>query len=108
MYAGTVHAIPDLANEIDIQSGATVSRVLVKDGPVRLVLFALDAGEELTEHTASLPVVLQTVSGVITVSASGEARRLIPGGWLFLEANEPHTVVAEEPSKFLLTMLRVR
>jgi quercetin dioxygenase-like cupin family protein len=101
-----VNAIEALADEIDIQTGATVSRVLVKDGPVRLVLFALDVGEELTEHTASLPVVLQTVSGAITVSASGEDHGLIPGGWILLEANEPHTVVAEEPSKFLLTMVR--
>jgi len=106
MYAGIVKAIASLADDIDIEPGATVSKVLVKDGPVRLVLFALDEGEELTEHTSTLPVILQTVSGSITVSASSERHVLVPGGWIFLEASEPHTVVAEEPSKFLLTMLR--
>ena len=70
MYAGIVKAIASLADDIDIEPGATVSKVLVKDGPVRLVLFALDEGEELTEHTSTLPVILQTVSGSITVSAS--------------------------------------
>ena len=106
MYAGIMNAITSLADEIDIEPGATVSKVLVKDGPVRLVLFALDEGEELTEHTSSLPVILQTVAGSITVSASSEHHVLVPGGWIFLEAGEPHTVVAEDPSRFLLTMVR--
>ena len=101
-----MNVIPALTDEIDIQSGATVSKVLVKDGPVRMVLFAFDAGEELTEHTAALPVVIQVVSGSITVSASGERHRLTTDGWLWLEAHEPHTVVADEPARMLLTMIR--
>lgn len=98
--------VGSLADEIDVQAGSTVSKVVVKDGPLRLVLFAFDAGEELTEHTASLPVVIQVIDGSVTVEASGDRAELSAGGWLFLEANEPHTVVAEEPSKMLLTMVR--
>jgi quercetin dioxygenase-like cupin family protein len=101
-----MHVIPALTDEIEIQAGATVSKVLVKDGPVRVVLFAFDAGEELTEHTAALPVVIQVVSGSITVTASGAEHRLTADGWLWLEANEPHTVVADEPARMLLTMIR--
>jgi quercetin dioxygenase-like cupin family protein len=101
-----MHVIPALTDEIEIQAGATVSKVLVKDGPVRVVLFAFDAGEELTEHTAALPVVIQVVSGSITVAASGERHHLNADGWLWLEASEPHTVVADEPARMLLTMIR--
>ena len=98
--------IKALGDEVDVQPGATVTKVIEKDGPLRLVLFAFDEGEELTEHTASVPVVLQIVSGSATVGASGAAHRLVPNDWLYLEAGEPHTVLAHEPTKMLLTMVR--
>lgn len=101
-----MNVVESLAGEIDMQPGSTVSKVVVKEGPLRLVLFAFDAGEELTEHTASLPVVIQVIEGSVAVEAGGDRIHLSPGGWLFLEAHEPHTVVAEEPSKMLLTMVR--
>lgn len=98
--------IRSLGDEIDVQPGATVTTVIEKGGPLRLVLFAFDEGEELTEHTASVPVVLQIISGSVTVGASGAAHRLTSDDWLYLEASEPHTVVAHEPTKMLLTMIR--
>ena len=98
--------IKALGDEIDVQPGSTVTKVIEKDGPLRLVLFAFDEGEELTEHTASVPVVLQIVSGSVTVGASGATHLLTLDGWLYLEANEPHTVLAHEPTKMLLTMVR--
>lgn len=98
--------IESLADEVEVQSGSTVSKVVAKDGPLRLVLFAFDAGEELTEHTAALPVVIQVIEGAVRIEASGDTVRLCAGGWLFLEANEPHTVVADQPTKMLLTMVR--
>ncbi len=45
--------IPDLASRADIPEAGTLSRVLHNDDRVRLVLFAFDAGQELTEHTAN-------------------------------------------------------
>ncbi len=95
-----------LAAEVEIPPGGTLSRVLVKEGALRLVLFAFDAGEELTEHTSALPVVIQAISGQLTVGWGSERRRIGPGGWLYLEAGEPHSVLAEEPSRMLLTMIR--
>jgi len=98
--------VESLAGEVAIQAGSTVSKVVAKDDPLRLVMFAFDVGEELTEHTASLPVVIQVIEGAVTIEASGERVQLSAGGWLFLEPNEPHTVVADQPTKMLLTMVR--
>lgn len=98
--------VESLADEVDIVAQSTVSKVVANEGPLRLVVFAFDTGEELTEHTASVPVVLQILTGSATVEANGDEVELRTGGWLFLEANEPHSVVAGEPTKMLLTMVR--
>ena len=98
--------VESLEDEVAVQPQSTVSKVVVRDGPLRLVMFAFDAGEELTEHTATVPVVLQVLAGAVSVEAGGDRVQLLAGGWLFLEANEPHSVVADEPTKMLLTMVR--
>jgi quercetin dioxygenase-like cupin family protein len=98
--------IADLVAEVDIPDEGTLSRVVAKEGPVRVIVFAFDSGQELTEHTASVPVVLQAITGVLTVEVGGERHRLMAGSWLYLEAGEAHSVFAEEPSRLLLTMIR--
>lgn len=102
----TYSLLEDVAAEMDMPKDGTLSRVLAKHGPVRLVAFAFDAGQELTEHTASVPVVVQVVSGSLTVEVAGEQHRLTPLSWMLLDAGEPHSVYADEPSKMLLTMIR--
>ncbi len=98
--------IPNLDAEAEVPDRGTLSRVLHHDDRLRLVLFAFDAGQELTEHTASVPAVLQVVSGRFRVTAGGDTFEMGPGAWLLLDAHEPHSLLAEEPSRLLLTMLR--
>jgi quercetin dioxygenase-like cupin family protein len=98
--------IEDLVSAIDIPEGGTLSRVLSKDGNVRLVGFGFDAGEELTDHSAGVPVIIQVVSGRVSVVVEGAARDMTPESWLRLDAGVQHSVKALEPSRLLLTMLR--
>ncbi|MGF1668663.1 MAG: cupin domain-containing protein [Acidimicrobiia bacterium] len=102
----TYTLIDDLTADLDVPADGTLSRVLAKHGPVRLVAFAFDAGEELTEHTASVPVIVQMISGAVSIELSGERHLLGPRSWLYLDAGEPHSVYAEEPARMLLTMIR--
>ena len=97
--------IPDLASRAEVPEAGTLSRVLHQDDRVRLVLFAFDAGQELTEHTAGVPALLQVVSGRFRVSAGGDTFEMGPEAWLRLDAHEPHSLFALEPSRLLLTML---
>ena len=75
-------------------------------GPVRVVAFGFDRGQELTEHTASVPVIVQVLTGSLTVTVGGESHRMAPSSWMYLDPREPHSVFAEEPSRMLLTMVR--
>ena len=98
--------ISQLPHRAEIPEQGTLSRVLHDDDRLRLVLFAFDEGQELTEHTASVPAVLQVVSGRLRVTAGGETFEMGPDAWLLLDAHEAHSLRAEEPSRLLLTLVR--
>jgi quercetin dioxygenase-like cupin family protein len=71
------------------------------------VFFAFDSGQELTEHTAGVPAVFQVISGRFRVSvAGGDTSEMGPEAWLLLDAREPHSLLALEPARLLLTMLQ--
>jgi quercetin dioxygenase-like cupin family protein len=100
--------VEDLASLVDVSTDATVSRTVLKAEGVRLVLFSFDAGQELSEHTAAMPVLLQVLDGRLTVASGGRTVELVPGGVVHLPTRAPHTVVALEPTRMLLTMLDPR
>jgi quercetin dioxygenase-like cupin family protein len=98
--------VGDLVGAADIPPDGTLSRVAANEGSVRVVVFAFDQGQELTEHTASVPVIIQVLTGSLTVTVGGESHRMTPSSWMYLDPREPHSVFAEEPSRMLLTMVR--
>jgi len=106
--AKTMTALADVGSLVEVATDATVSRTVLKADGARLVLFAFDAGQELTEHTAAMPVLLQVLDGRLTVSAADRSVDLVPGGLIHLPARLPHSVLAHEPSRLLLTMLDPR
>jgi len=103
--AGGATVVADGAG-VDIPAEGILSATLVRDDALRLVRFAFAAGEELTEHTAASPVVLQVVRGRMLIGVDGDEVVLEPGSWMHLPARLPHRVVAQVPSVLLLTLLR--
>jgi quercetin dioxygenase-like cupin family protein len=71
-----------------------------------VVVFAFDEGQELTDHTAAVPALVQVVSGRIRLDLDGDPVELEPGSWVRMAANLSHAVLALEPSVMLLTLLR--
>lgn len=100
--------LADIVSLVEVAAEATVSRTVLKADGARLVLFSFDAGQELSEHTAAMPVLLQVLDGRLTVTGGGRSVELVPGGVIHLTARLPHTVLALEPSRLLLTMLDPR
>jgi quercetin dioxygenase-like cupin family protein len=98
--------IDDLAESVTIQLGAVVSKVVHRDQQLDVTVFGFDAGEGLTEHTASRPAIVQVLSGRLRCTVDGEDTRMVPGTWLHMERGAPHALVAEEPTTVLLTLLR--
>lgn len=106
--AGSMTVVADAAALVAVQPQSTVSRTVLRAEGVRVVLFSFDAGQELTEHTAAIPVLLQVLDGHVRVTADGRTVDLHPGGLVHLTTRLPHAVLAVEPSRLLLTMLDPR
>ncbi|MFQ5524246.1 MAG: cupin domain-containing protein [Acidimicrobiia bacterium] len=98
--------IPDIADLLEIPAEGTLSRVLYSDDQLRVVGFAFDKGQELTEHTAAVPALVQVISGRIEMTLGGSTVEMGPGSWLRMGAHLPHALMAVEPSVVLLTLIR--
>ena len=95
-----------LADMIEYQNGAVVSRTLVKKPAGTVTLFAFDGGEGLSEHTAPFDALALVVDGEAEISIAGVPNRLTAGEILTLPANQPHAVKATTKFKMLLIMVR--
>jgi quercetin dioxygenase-like cupin family protein len=82
------------------------SRVLAKNGGGSVTLFAFDAGESLSEHTAPFDALVLVVDGAFTLTIGGQQVDARPGTVVRMPAGVPHAVDALQPSRMLLIMLR--
>lgn len=82
------------------------SRVLARTAAGNITLFAFDAGEELSEHTAPFDALALTLSGALVLTIGGLPVRTMPQTIVLMPANVPHAVQATEASRMLLIMLR--
>ena len=82
------------------------SRVLARTAAGNITLFAFDAGEELSEHTAPFDALALTLAGELNLTIGGKQVRATPDTIVLMPANVPHAVQALEPSRMLLVMLR--
>jgi quercetin dioxygenase-like cupin family protein len=71
-----------------------------------VTLFAFDAGQELSEHTAPFDALVSVLDGEAEVTISGTVSRLRAGDMIVMPANQPHAVRAVACFKMTLTMVR--
>lgn len=95
-----------IAELIGYQEGAIVSRVILKAEAGNVTLFAFDAGQELSEHTAPFDALVHVLDGEAEIKISGQPFLLKIGDAIIMPANQPHAVKAVEKFKMLLTMIR--
>lgn len=95
-----------LAELLDYQEGAIVSRTLIDREAATLTLFACDAGQTISEHTAPHAALVQLLDGRASVTVAETEYELAAGEALALPANVPHALAATEQFKMLLAMVR--
>lgn len=95
-----------LIDLIGYQEGAVVSRTIIDKKTGTLTLFAFDAGQGLSEHTAPFDALVYVLDGEVEVTISGKAFHLKEGEMIIMPANEPHALKAVKRFKMLLAMIR--
>ncbi len=98
--------ISDLARQVEIPQDGILSRILYKDAQVNVTLFSFDAGQELSEHTAGSPAIIQILQGEAHLTIAGEEQEGGPGTWIRLPARMPHSLLAKTPVVMLLLLLK--
>ena len=97
-HAGLLAALP-------VQAEATTSRVVINNPLVRVVYFAFDTGELLTDHSSPRAVVVQLLTGAIRFTFDGTEHAMAAGDAIYLAPGVQHSLVADAPSHLSLVMV---
>lgn len=97
--------IENMAEHVEYSPNSTTSTKILRAEGVNVVLFSFDQGEELSEHTAAMPVIVQALEGELEITADGKTVTLRPGGLVHFTTRLPHAVKALTPAKMVLYML---
>ena len=97
---------PEIAEAIrDIPEESIVSRTIFHDDQLNAMVFAFAPGQQLSEHAASVPAVIQILEGECTLTLGEDRYEVKAGAWARMPAHLKHSIVAKTPVKMLLLML---
>jgi quercetin dioxygenase-like cupin family protein len=94
------------ADSISYQTDGIVSKRIIQKEKGNITLFAFDAGQKLSEHTAPFDALVQVLAGSAEIVIGGKPNQLAAGQSIIMPANIPHAVNANESFIMLLTMIR--
>jgi quercetin dioxygenase-like cupin family protein len=88
------------------QTGAVVSREIVKKKTGTVTVFAFDKGQGLSEHTAPFDALVQVLDGIAEITIGGVPHRLGKDEMIVMPADVTHALKAVERFKMILVMIR--
>ena len=98
--------VADLEALAQVADQGIVSKSIVENEHHKIVHFTFAPGQELSEHTASVPAAIHILRGRGTVVLDGVEHEAGPGKLYYMPADLKHAVQAREELVFLLTMFR--
>jgi quercetin dioxygenase-like cupin family protein len=96
----------DLTQSIDYTDNATVSKMVLKKQTGNITLFAFDAGQGLSEHSAPFDAFVLVTEGKGRIIIDKKDHDLSAGKFIVMPANIPHAVQALEKFKMMLVMVK--
>jgi quercetin dioxygenase-like cupin family protein len=97
--------VENLLKQVEIPTDGTLSRTIHRDDHVKIVLFGFSGGQELSQHTAAVPAIIEILQGEARVTLDNVVNELSAGALVFMDAQLPHAIYAKTPVVMLLTML---
>jgi quercetin dioxygenase-like cupin family protein len=96
----------DLAKEVQPPDKGILSRTLFNDDRLKAVAFGFAQGEELSEHTASMPAVLHFLQGEAKLTLRDDTVEAQPGTWVHMPKGLRHSIQAKTPVVMLLLLVK--
>jgi quercetin dioxygenase-like cupin family protein len=90
---------------IAYQEGSVVSRMIVYKKTGTITLFAFDAGEGLSEHTAPFDAIASIIDGEAEITIDKKQFTVNEGQMIIMPANIPHALRAAKRFRMCLTMI---
>ena len=95
-----------LADQVSYQKGSVVSQEIARKATGTVTIFAFDAGQGLSEHTAPFDAMVYILDGEASIRIGGETHSVREGELLVMPANKPHSLQADKRFKMMLVMIR--
>jgi len=83
-----------------------LSRTLFNDDRLKVVWFGFGLGEELSEHTASMPAVVHFLKGDASLTLENDTVDARSGTWVHMPKGMRHSVQAKTPLVMLLMLIK--
>ncbi len=96
----------ELSELVTYEEGRVVSRTFAQNPTLSLTLFAFDAGEGVSTHTAPGDAMVHVLDGEALVNIDGKEMTVGPGQVVVMPANVPHSVTAVKQFKMILTVVK--
>ena len=93
-------------NSVVYADGSIVSKTILKNSAGNISLFAFDAGQGLSEHTAPFDAIVQILDGEAEVIINGYSNFLKTGDSIIMPAGVPHALKAKRRFKMQLIMIK--
>lgn len=104
---GSEHStVFNYADSVNYQSGAVVSKTIVKRDAGNITVFAFGNGQGLSEHSAPFDAVVQILDGSATIFIDQKPYEVKKDQTIIMPANVPHSVQSKTNFKMLLTMIK--
>jgi len=98
--------INDLGKEAQPPEKGILSRTLYNDEKVKAVIFGFGQGEELSEHTASMPATLRFLQGEAKLTLGDDTLEAKSGTWVHMPTGQRHSIQAMTPVVMLLLLMK--
>ena len=91
---------------IEYQEASVISRTIIERGTGTVTLFAFDAGQGLSEHTAPFDALVNIVEGEADITIAGALNTVKTGEMIIMPANKPHALKGASKFKMVLVMIK--
>lgn len=102
----TIPQFMSILETFPVVPGATVSKPIMSTPEGRVVAFAMDAGQEISEHRAPFLATVHVLDGRLRFAVGADERTMSAHDWLVMPPNAPHRLTAPEPTRFVLTLFK--